>query len=201
MVFSRMTLVSIAPVLATILLMGLFSDSVKPVLLIAPGFLLRSLICFGFKYVDDPTSNMALTCSSMLLVASTMLIISLESLFMKNLPREVRGAMTILLTFFMGCAALLFHGVGGPIFDALGPASPFVLVSVFDVALCAFAIVLGALGMLTYPQLESAEAQHAQSIEARANNDNSQISAKDEDIDAVKGDTENALLNNSSTMQ
>ena len=197
MVFSRMTLVSIAPVLATILLMGLFSDSVKPVLLIAPGFLLRSFICFGFKYVDDPTSNMAFTCSSMLLVASTILIISLESLFMKNLPKEVRGAMTILLTFFMGCAALLFHGVGGPIFDALGPASPFVLVSVFDVALCAFAIVLGALGMLTYPQLENAAALQALSIEGRANNDNSQMSAKDDDIDAVKGDNEDGQLNNS----
>ena len=116
---------------------------------------------------------------------------------MKNLPKEVRGAMTILLTFFMGCAALLFHGVGGPIFDALGPASPFVLVSVFDVALCAFAIVLGALGMLTYPQLENAAALQAQSIEGRANNDNSQMSAKDDDIDAVKGDNEDGQLNNS----
>jgi len=79
-----------------------------------------------------------------------MLIISLESLFMKNLPREVRGAMTILLTFFLGLAALLFHGVGGPVFDNLGPASPFVLVSFFDAAACIFAIILGGLGLLNY---------------------------------------------------
>ena len=69
---------------------------------------------------------------------------------MKNLPREVRGAMTILLTFFMDIAALGFNVVGGPVFDSLGPASPFVLVSVFDVALCIFAIILGITGHLTY---------------------------------------------------
>ena len=100
--------------------------------------------------MDDPTSAYAYTCSSLLLVASTMLVISLESLFMKNLPRDIRGAMTILLTFFLGLGALLFHSVGGPIFDSMGPASPFVLVSFFDAVLCAFAIILGAIGLLTY---------------------------------------------------
>lgn len=58
--------------------------------------------------------------------------------------------MTILLTFFMGLGALLFHGVGGPIFDAMGPASPFVLVSYVDLAICIFCVVLGMLGLLTY---------------------------------------------------
>ena len=82
---------------------------------------MRAVVCYCFKMVQKPTSQMAYACSSLLLVSSTMLIISLESLFMKNLPREVRGAMTILLTFFMGVGALLFHGVGGPVFDSLGP--------------------------------------------------------------------------------
>ena len=70
---------------------------------------------------------------------------------MKNLPKEVRGAMTILLTFFMESGALLYNGVGGPIFDSLGPSSPFILVSVFDVAVCAFAIVLAISGHLRIP--------------------------------------------------
>mmetsp|Transcript_31326 Transcript_31326/g.41473 ORF Transcript_31326/g.41473 Transcript_31326/m.41473 type:complete len:84 (-) Transcript_31326:289-540(-) len=83
-------------------------------------------------------------------MSSTVLVISLESLFMKNLPREARGAMTILLTFFISIAALLFHGVGGPVFDLMGPASPFVLVSGLDFALAIFATILGGLGYLSY---------------------------------------------------
>ena len=72
---------------------------------------------------------------------------------MKNLPREVRGAMTILMCFFMESGALLYNGVGGPIFDSLGPASPFVLVSVFDIAVCAFSVLLACSGHLTIPNM------------------------------------------------
>lgn len=59
--------------------------------------------------------------------------------------------MTILLTFFMDIAALGYNVVGGPVFDSLGPSSPFILVAVFDLAVCLFAILLGLFGKLTYP--------------------------------------------------
>ena len=69
---------------------------------------------------------------------------------MKNLPRDVRGAMTITLTFFMGVSALAFNLIGGPVHDSMGPAAPFVLVSVFDALFCVIAIILGLTGYLTY---------------------------------------------------
>ena len=69
---------------------------------------------------------------------------------MKNLPRDVRGAMTILLTFFLDIAALGYNFVGGPIYDSIGPASPFVLVACFDIALFIFAIILGVAGKLNH---------------------------------------------------
>ena len=68
---------------------------------------------------------------------------------MKSLSRDVRGAMTILLCFFLESGSLGFNGIGGPIFDTLGPASPFILIAIFDMALFAFAILLGASGHLT----------------------------------------------------
>ena len=92
---------------------------------------------------------------------------------MKNLPKEVRGAMTILLTFFMEAGALLYNGVGGPIFDSLGPSSPFVLVSVFDVAVCAFSIVLAVSGHLRIPSIRQSTAQ--------SNNQFNQAIQKDSD--------------------
>ena len=79
----------------------------------------------------------------------------MESLFMKNLPREVRGAMTILLTFFMGIAALAYNSTAGPVFDSLGPASPFIIISIFDVVLCLFAVGLAISGHLNYSDSSS----------------------------------------------
>ena len=71
---------------------------------------------------------------------------------MKNLPKEVRGAMTVLLTFFLSLGSLLYNGVGGPIFDGLGPNSPFKLVSIMDMATCLFALLLGCSGRLAQSQ-------------------------------------------------
>ena len=104
--------------------------------------------------MDDPTTPLAYTLSSLLLAASTAMVIGLESLFMKNLPRDVRGAMTVLLTFFLGLGALLFNVIGGPIFDNFGPSSPFLLVSVLDMALCGLCLYLGCYGYLTYGNKE-----------------------------------------------
>ena len=93
---------------------------------------------------------------------------------MKNLPGHARGAMTILLTFFMGLGALLFNGVGGPVFDTMGPSSPFVLVSIFDMILCAFAIALGCSGHLTanFTQNEADKLQTSPSPDRREPDDN-----------------------------
>jgi len=57
----------------------------------------------------------------------------------------------------MGIGALFFHVIGGPVFDAMGPSSPFLLVSFLDGGLCTFAVLLGALGMLTYNEPTSEE--------------------------------------------
>ena len=145
-----MTLMAIPTTLVTIGIMGLVADHIKPVFLIAPAFLARSAVCFTFKIVDDASSPAAYTVSSLLLATSTVLVISLESLFMKNLPRDIRGAMTILLTFFLGLGSLCFNGIGGLVFDGFGPASPFVVVSGLDLVVFVMAVLLGCAGHLDY---------------------------------------------------
>ncbi len=165
MIYSRTTLVSIVPTFATLGLMGCLTDCIHPVYLITPAFLMRSLVCYTYKFVENPESKLAFALASLLLCSSTALVIGLESLFMKNLPRDVRGAMTVLLAFFLGLGALLYNGVVGPIFDGLGPTSPFKLVSIMDLALCIFALILGCTGRLnsTEPDVD------AGSIEKRQN--------------------------------
>ena len=152
MVFARMTLVSLPGTVLTIFGAGYLADVVKPIYMIAPAFLGRSIVTYFFNTVEDPQSAYSFTIITLLIVFSTIQVVSLETLFMKNLPREVRGAMTILLTFFMESGALLYNIIGGPIFDDMGPSSPFVLVSIFDLAIFVFAIILAMCGYLTYGQ-------------------------------------------------
>ena len=149
--YSRMTLVSIPSTLVTIMAAGLLADCVKPVLLIAPAFFGRSITTYLFKLIEDPNENEAFILVSLMIIFSIGQVVSLESLFMKNLPRDVRGAMSILMTFFLDIAALAYNIVGGPVFDSLGPASPFLLVSIFDMTLFLLAILLGCFGYLSYP--------------------------------------------------
>ena len=150
MVFSKMTLFSIPSTILTILVTGFLADYIKPVLIIAPAFFGRAVTTYMFKLEEEPQETRAFALVSLLIVFSILQVISLESLFMKNLPRDVRGAMTITLTFFMGISALAFNLVGGPVHDSMGPAAPFVLVSIFDAFFCVFAIILGLTGHLTY---------------------------------------------------
>ena len=151
MLYSRYSLVSIPSTVFTIMVTGILADCVRPVILIAPAFLGRSIVTYLFQFIEDPTEVQGYVLVALLIVFSILQVVSLESLFMKNLPRDARGAMTILLTFFMDIAALGYNVVGGPVFDSLGPSSPFVLIAIFDLAICMFAILLGVFGKLTYP--------------------------------------------------
>lgn len=157
-VYSRITLVALPVSLLMVFLTGYLADVVRPVYLIVPGFFGRSIATYMFKMVDEPKSIFAYTLVTLLVAFSIMQVVSLESLLMKNLPRDARGALTVLVTFFMGLASLLFNVVGGPFFDYLGPASPYMVVSVFDMALCFFALFLGAMGSLTWPTEQEEDA-------------------------------------------
>ena len=144
-----MTLVAMPSSVLLTVLIGYLADRVKPVYLIAPGFFGRACVSFLFKTVVDPKGIYSFTLVTFLIATSIMQVVALESLLMKNLPSDARGAFTILVTFFMGVASLLYNIVGGPVFDALGPSSPFVLISAFDITLFAFAMFLGIGGYLT----------------------------------------------------
>ena len=153
-VYSRITLVALPVSLLMVFASGYLADVIKPVYLIVPGFFGRSVTTYMFKMIDEPKSTFTFIIVTSLIAFSIMQVVSLESLLMKNLPRDARGALTVLVTFFMGLASLLFNVVGGPFFDYLGPASPYMVVSVFDIALCFFALFLGVMGSLDWPTEE-----------------------------------------------
>ena len=55
MLYSRYSLVSIPSTVFTIMVTGILADCVRPVFLIAPAFLGRSVVTYLFQFIEDPT--------------------------------------------------------------------------------------------------------------------------------------------------
>ena len=49
-----MTLYSIPSTLLTIFMTGYLADLVKPIYMIIPAFIGRSITCYSFKFIEDP---------------------------------------------------------------------------------------------------------------------------------------------------
>lgn len=158
LLFSHMTAAAIPTTVCLVLASGFLADRVRPVYLIAPAFLARGLTTGGFAHVSEVASWASYMLVTLLISSSIFQVIALESLFMKSLPREVRGAMTILMTFFLDIGSLAYNGAAGPIFDNFGATAPFSLVAVFDLVVCVLTVVLGMMGSIDVPQNQAKQA-------------------------------------------
>ena len=112
-IFSLMTLLDAPGILLVGLTMAFIADHVSTANLVIPAFVTRSGAFFAFTLVNDPRSPFAYMASIGVTMSSIVAIISLETLFMKRLPREVAGAMAILQAFFIAIGALLFNAASG----------------------------------------------------------------------------------------
>ena len=148
---TKINLASVPAIVITILLFGCFSDKIKPMYMMAGAFLLRGVFGYSIRFITDPNSFFSYAVIILFVTGATGLIISMESYFMKNLPGEIRGAMTMLLMFFLSSWAMTFNAIAGPLFDEFGPSMPFRLVSILDAVMCIAAIVLGLSGYLNVP--------------------------------------------------
>ena len=154
--YAKCTTVLIPFAIVTLVSVGWLADNVQPAYLIPPAFLARGIVCSLFKTVKDPNDFLSYALVTLLVVTSSVQVISIESYFIKGLPKEVRGAMTLTLTFFCGLAATLFNYVGGPIFDKVGPTAPFSLTAILDGVFFIFAFILAfCCGSLRRPEIDN----------------------------------------------
>ena len=70
--------------------------------------------------------------------------ISIEALFFKGIPADIRGTMLGLFWFCASLGLLSFTIIGGYLFDEIGPASPFAFLLILD---CTFLILVVLLGL------------------------------------------------------
>ena len=89
-------------VLTTLLLpvIGHLSDKSPSRYVIPSAFALRAIAAFGFVTLDTPDHFISYASCSLLILATVLENVSVEVLFMRNMPGDVRGAMNGCLHFF-----------------------------------------------------------------------------------------------------
>ena len=127
---------------------GYVADKTPSRILVPLAFFTRCFACFLFVSIQEPNTLASYVACSLLILATTVENLSMEVLFMKNMPGEVRGTMNGILHFF-GCAGvMIFTQAGGYLFDNVGPSAPFALVGTCDGLLGLAVTVLALNGYL-----------------------------------------------------
>jgi predicted MFS family arabinose efflux permease len=129
-------------------LVGHISDKIGAHITVPASFLCRAVVLSSFMYITDPDSILAYALCSLIIITSAMQASSVEVLFLKTIPKEIRGAMVGTLNLFANVGTLLFTHYGGPAFDKIGPASPFAIIACGDWVVFTIALALVTLGML-----------------------------------------------------
>lgn len=127
---------------------GHLADKTPSRYIIPAAFALRCTAAFGFVAIKLPDTYLAYASCSVLILATVLENVSVEVLFMRDMPGDVRGAMNGCLHFFGQIGILFFTQVGGRLFDSVGPWAPFALLGVSDAVLFFIAITLVLCGKL-----------------------------------------------------
>ena len=72
--------------------------------------------------------------------------VTVDGLFSKSLPKDIRGTLNGVYSFFGFVGLLFFTKFGGKMFDTVGPRSPFFLVAWLDLAFALLIITLALCG-------------------------------------------------------
>ena len=129
---------------------GKYADKIPPSIIIPLVFFIRSATAFQVQKIDDPNGNWFAIVSVSIVLASTIQVITVTTLFIRNLPNDIRGTMVGIWQFFANLGCTIFSLVGGILFDEISPSAPFDLVAVCDAAICILAIILACFGSLRY---------------------------------------------------
>jgi len=81
-------------------LIGHLADTAPSKYIIPAAFFIRCCAATAFVQIDFPDTFLAYTSCSLLILATVLENVSVEVLFMRGLPGDVRGAMNGCLHFF-----------------------------------------------------------------------------------------------------
>ena len=123
-------------------IIGKMADCVPASIFVPVSFLVRGALVYQFQYISDPRLLTSAVICVAVILASSIQFIAIQSYFMRSLPNAIRGTMLGVYNLFANIGIAAFTLVGGIMFDRIGPSSPFTLVSICDLTIFIFAIVL-----------------------------------------------------------
>ena len=128
---------------------GAASDYYSPKTMIPGAFLFRAFMTYLFSFVTDPNSWRSFIVSILMIIATIVENISVDTVFAKNLPKETRGLLNGIYSFAGQVGLLAFSVAGGWLFDNLGSKSPFYLIGILDFAYALLVLVLSRCGLFS----------------------------------------------------
>lgn len=143
--------VNITCVIAAVLIVvpaGRIADNFPAKVLIPIVYFLAAASLIAFQFIPSPRETMLplYLVVTGIMIASVLTMTSIETVFSRNLPKEVRGTMNSIQTLFGTIGALLFTVVGGYMFDLYGARSPFMVVAVINLTFALFVTLSGVTG-------------------------------------------------------
>jgi len=95
--------------------------------------------------INDPLGGWIYPASVLLGIGQMSAITASQTLIGQEAPAESRGSVIGMFSFFGAAGVMFITSVGGRIFDAIGPAAPFVLIGSINALLFVAAIVVSRL--------------------------------------------------------
>jgi hypothetical protein len=149
-IYQRITLISMLGTAVFLPMVGYVSDRLGAHITVPASFIGRACVLTSFLHIKNPDSIFSYIMCSLIVITSAMQASSIDALFLKTVPKEIRGAMYGTLNLFANIGTLLFTHYGGPAFDKIGPTSPFIIIACADWAVFLFAISLVFVGLLRF---------------------------------------------------
>ena len=126
---------------------GTICDLYSPRITIPVAFFSRAVTTFFFQTVKEPNSKHALVAAILMIIATIVENISVDTIFAQNLPKETRAILNGVYSFFGQVGILIFSLIAGWLFDNVGPKSPFVLIGILDLLYALLVIVFALCGL------------------------------------------------------
>ncbi|MCP4925548.1 MAG: MFS transporter [Gammaproteobacteria bacterium] len=131
-----------ASALVWIPFLGFFLDRVNRVTGLVICMTLASAGYLGTMLIDDPTAASAIPIFILLGIGQISAFLGSATLIGQEAPKSKRGSV---VGVFNSCGAigiLIASGIGGRLFDSVGPSAPFILVGIFNAIVLLAAIAV-----------------------------------------------------------
>ena len=112
---------------------GRICDTYKPKYTVPFSFFFRAISTYIFLNVENPRHWNSYFSCILMIIATIIENISVDTLFAKNLPKETRAILNGVYSFSGNSGILLYSLLSGWLVDNVGPKSPFALIGLLDI--------------------------------------------------------------------